>query len=65
MTRYLQRLIDKYRTPVGFEEYMKRQGRDRESELKAVRICVITPRKMTGSLSERMATSNVYNDKSW
>lgn len=48
MIPYLQKLIDKYRIPIGFEEYMNRPGRDRESELKAVRICVITPRKMTG-----------------
>lgn len=48
MIPHLQKLIDKYRIPVGFEEYMKRPGRDRERELKAVRICVITPRKMTG-----------------
>lgn len=48
MIPYLQSLIDKYRIPVGFEEYMTRPGRDREGELKAVRICVITPRKMTG-----------------
>ncbi len=48
MIPYLQKLIDKYRTPVGFEEYTKRPGRDRESELKAVRICVITSTKMTG-----------------
>ena len=45
---YLQKLIDKYRVPVGFEEYMKRPGRNREAELKAVRICLITPTKMTG-----------------
>lgn len=48
MIPYLQKLIDKYRVPVGFEKYMKSPGRNRESELKAVRICLITPRKMTG-----------------
>jgi nitroimidazol reductase NimA-like FMN-containing flavoprotein (pyridoxamine 5'-phosphate oxidase superfamily) len=45
---YLQRLIDKYRVPQGFDAYMNKPGRDREKEMRAVRICVITPTKITG-----------------
>lgn len=45
---YLQKLIDKYRVPVGFDEYMNKPGKNREKELQAVRICIITPKKMTG-----------------
>jgi len=48
MIPYLQKLIYKYRVSLEFEEYMRKPGRDRESELKAVRICLITPTKITG-----------------
>lgn len=48
MIPYLQRLIDKYRVPLGFDEYMRKPGKNREKELKAVRICIITPKKITG-----------------
>ena len=48
MIPYLQKLIDKYRVPLNFDEYMSKPGRNRETELKAVRICVITPSKITG-----------------
>jgi nitroimidazol reductase NimA-like FMN-containing flavoprotein (pyridoxamine 5'-phosphate oxidase superfamily) len=48
MIRYLQKLIDKYRVPLSFDEYMRKPGRNRESELRTVRICVITPTKITG-----------------
>jgi len=48
MIPYLQKLIDKYRVPASFDEYMSRPGRNREKELEAVRICVITPKKITG-----------------
>jgi len=48
MIPYLQKLIDKYRVPKGFDEYMNMPGRDREKELEDVRICVITPKKITG-----------------
>ena len=48
MIPFLQKLIDKYRVPISFEEYMSQPGRKREEELKAVRICLITPKKMTG-----------------
>jgi len=48
MIPYLQKLIDKYRVPLNFDEYMSKPGRNREGELKAVRICLITPTKITG-----------------
>lgn len=48
MIPYLQELINKYRVPETFDKYMSRPGRNREKELKAVRICVITPKKITG-----------------
>ena len=48
MIPYLQKLIDKYRVPLNFDEYMRKPGRNRESELKAARICLITPTKITG-----------------
>jgi nitroimidazol reductase NimA-like FMN-containing flavoprotein (pyridoxamine 5'-phosphate oxidase superfamily) len=48
MIPHLQRLIDKYRVPMGFDEYMSKPGKNREKELNAVRICVITPTKITG-----------------
>jgi nitroimidazol reductase NimA-like FMN-containing flavoprotein (pyridoxamine 5'-phosphate oxidase superfamily) len=48
MIPYLQKLIDKYRVPLIFDEYMNKPGRNREKEMKAVRICVITPRRVTG-----------------
>jgi nitroimidazol reductase NimA-like FMN-containing flavoprotein (pyridoxamine 5'-phosphate oxidase superfamily) len=48
MIPYLQKLIDKYRVPQPFEEYMKKPGRNREEETKAVRICRIKLDKITG-----------------
>jgi len=48
MLPYLQKLIDKYRVPEAFDSYMSKPGRNREKELEAVRICVITPMKITG-----------------
>jgi hypothetical protein len=48
MVPYLQRLINKYRVPESFDAYMSKPGRNREKELEAVRICVITPSKITG-----------------
>jgi len=48
MIPYLQKLIDKYRVPESFDRYMSKPGRNREKELEAVRICVITPKKITG-----------------
>jgi nitroimidazol reductase NimA-like FMN-containing flavoprotein (pyridoxamine 5'-phosphate oxidase superfamily) len=48
MVPYLQKLIDKYRIHEAFDEYMSKPGRNREKEMAAVRICVITPTKVTG-----------------
>lgn len=48
MIPYLQKLIDKYRVPENFDQYMNKPGRNREEELRAARICVITPKKITG-----------------
>jgi len=48
MVPYLQALIDKYRVPAPFEDYMNKPGRNRDQELAAVRICVVEPTKMTG-----------------
>ncbi len=47
MIPYLQMLINKYRVPESFDEYMSKPGRNKEKELEAVRICVITPTKIT------------------
>jgi hypothetical protein len=47
MIPYLQKLIDKYRVPENFDKYMSEPGRNREKELKTVRICIITPNKIT------------------
>jgi len=47
MIPYLQRLINKYRVPESFDTYMSKPGRNREKELQAVRICIITPNKIT------------------
>jgi nitroimidazol reductase NimA-like FMN-containing flavoprotein (pyridoxamine 5'-phosphate oxidase superfamily) len=48
MVPYLQKLIDKYRVPENFDSYMSKPGRNREKEMEAVRIYVITPTKVTG-----------------
>jgi nitroimidazol reductase NimA-like FMN-containing flavoprotein (pyridoxamine 5'-phosphate oxidase superfamily) len=48
MIPYLQKLIDKYRVPENFDAYMSKPGRNREKEMEAVRICLITPQKITG-----------------
>jgi len=48
MVPYLQKLIDKYRVPEAFDDYMSARGRNREKEMATVRICVITPTKVTG-----------------
>jgi nitroimidazol reductase NimA-like FMN-containing flavoprotein (pyridoxamine 5'-phosphate oxidase superfamily) len=48
MIPYLQKLIDKYRVPENFDTYMSKPGRNREKELETVRICIITPNKITG-----------------
>ena len=48
MLPYLQKLIDKYRVPVSFGEYMRKGDRNFKEELDAVRICLISPHKITG-----------------
>ncbi len=48
MLPYLQKLIDKYRVPLEFNQYMRKIGADTEKELEVVRICVITPTSVTG-----------------
>ncbi|MFX1566027.1 MAG: pyridoxamine 5'-phosphate oxidase family protein [Promethearchaeota archaeon] len=48
MIPYLQLHIDKYRVPEGFESYMKKPGRNRDEELKSVRIILISPDEISG-----------------
>jgi nitroimidazol reductase NimA-like FMN-containing flavoprotein (pyridoxamine 5'-phosphate oxidase superfamily) len=48
MLPYLQKLIDKYRVPASFGQYMTRGNRNVKAELEAVRICLITPEQITG-----------------
>jgi len=48
MLPYLKKLIDKYRVPVSLDEYLSRRNRNVKKELDAVRICLITPYKITG-----------------
>lgn len=48
MIPYLQKLIDKYRVPVSFDEYMSRGNRKLKEELEMVRICLISPYRITG-----------------
>ena len=47
MQPYLQSLINKYRVPVNFDDYISRPGRSREKEMAVVRIGVITPKEIT------------------
>ena len=48
MIPYLQKLIDKYRVPVPFSEYMVRGNRNVKEELEKVRICLIIPHRING-----------------
>lgn len=48
MIPYLQKLIDKYRVPVTFSEYMRRGNRNVKEELEQVRICLIHPTTVCG-----------------
>ena len=48
MIPYLQKLIDKYRVPVPFSEYMDRGNRNAKEELEKVRICLIAPHRING-----------------
>ena len=59
MIPYLQKLIDKYRVPVGFDEYMSRPGRDLEKEMSIVRVCIIRPKEITGRIMVRIDRSNI------
>ena len=53
---YLQKLIEKYRIPVSFDEYMSGPLRSREKELKITRICLITPTKITSRMMAWLPT---------
>lgn len=48
MIPYLQALINKYRVPVSFDEYISRPGRSREKEMAAIRIIVVSPTEISG-----------------
>jgi nitroimidazol reductase NimA-like FMN-containing flavoprotein (pyridoxamine 5'-phosphate oxidase superfamily) len=48
MIPWLQLHINKYRVPEEFETYINKPGRNRDSELAAVRIVVITPDEVSG-----------------
>ena len=48
MLPYLQKLIDKYRVPVPFGEYMARGNRNVKEELEKVIICLIIPHRING-----------------
>jgi nitroimidazol reductase NimA-like FMN-containing flavoprotein (pyridoxamine 5'-phosphate oxidase superfamily) len=52
MRPYLQKLINKYRVPVIFDEYMR--NRDTEKEMSIVRVCVIKIEKMSGRMMVRI-----------
>ena len=57
MLPYLKKLIDKYRVPVSLDEYLSRRNRSIKKELDAVRICLITPYKITGKKIVRTTES--------
>jgi nitroimidazol reductase NimA-like FMN-containing flavoprotein (pyridoxamine 5'-phosphate oxidase superfamily) len=59
MIPYLQSLIDKYRVPVSFDEYIGRPGRSREKEMAVVRIVVIKPKDITGRSMIRINPENM------
>jgi nitroimidazol reductase NimA-like FMN-containing flavoprotein (pyridoxamine 5'-phosphate oxidase superfamily) len=46
MIPYLQALINKYRVSVSFDEYISRPGRNKEKENAAIRIVLISPKKI-------------------
>ena len=48
MIPWLQLHINKYRVPEEFETYIDKPGRNRDAELAAVRIVVITPDEISG-----------------
>jgi nitroimidazol reductase NimA-like FMN-containing flavoprotein (pyridoxamine 5'-phosphate oxidase superfamily) len=57
MLPYLKKLIDKYRVPVSLDKYLSRRDRNIKKELDAVRICLITPYKITGKKIVRTTES--------
>jgi len=57
MIPYLQKLIDKYRVPASFSEYMSRGNRKIKEELENVRVCLIIPKKITGKKLTRANTN--------
>jgi uncharacterized protein len=55
---YLEKLIDKYRVPVTFGQYMaRRPDRNTQDELQTVMICLITPYKITAQKFVRTTAS--------
>ena len=54
MIPYLQALINKYRVPVSFDEYISRPGRNREKEIAAIRIILISPKEISGKCMIRV-----------
>ena len=48
MIPWLQLHINKYRVPENFDSYIGKAGRNRDTELAAVRIVVITPESISG-----------------
>ena len=54
MIPYLQALINKYRVPVGFDEYISRPGRNREKEIAAIRIIMVSPKEISGKCMIRV-----------
>lgn len=56
MIPFLQKLIDKYRVSSSLDEYLNKLGMNKENELKAVRICIITPKKITSRTYLRQPT---------
>jgi hypothetical protein len=57
MKPYLEKIINKYRIPMSFERYMT--GRNTDKEMAIVRICVITPREITGRMMMRIDRSKI------
>ena len=52
MLPYLKKLINKYRVPVSFGEYMR--NRDTEKEMSIVRVCIIKINRMSGRMMVRI-----------
>ncbi len=55
MIPYLEKLIEKFRVPISFGQYMK--NRDVAKELEEVRVVVITPTQVTGRSLVRPSSS--------